>query len=368
MQKKRSQFLLFPSIEASIKPTKKKGGAKMRNWILTVLVVCVFVLGFTCFSPSAFGQAKPIEITYSTHMPAQHSMTVLSNEWAKEIEKRTNGRVKVTVFAGGTLMGADKVYDGVAKGIADVGWVVLGATRGRFPLTEVLDLPLGYKNAVAASKMANEYYNKFKPKEFDESQVMYLHAHGPIVLHSKKPVNKLEDIKGLKIRSISLSAKIAAALGGTPVGMPVNEAYDALSRGVVDASLSPFEALKGFRWAEVTKYSIELTGSASSQGFAVVMNKRKWNALPPDTQKIIEKINEEFIEKQGKQWDAIDVEGKDFALKLGNKVSALSKEEGEKVAKAVRPLLTDYVQNMKKLGLPGDEALKFCTDRLRALQ
>ena len=340
----------------------------MRNWTLTAFVVCMFVVGLVGFSSSAFGQTKPIEITYSTHMPAQHSMTVLSNEWAKEIEKRTNGKVKVTVFAGGTLLGADKVYDGVVKGIADVGWVVLGATRGRFPLSEVLDLPIGYKTAVAASKMSNEYYNKFKPKEFDESQVMYLHAHGPIVLHSKKAVNKLEDIKGLKIRSISLSAKIASALGGTPVGMPINEAYDALSRGVVDASLAPFEALQGFRWAEVTKFSIELTGSASSEGFAVIMNKRKWNVLPPDTQKIIVKINEEWIEKQGKQWDAIDVAGKDFALKLGNKITALSKEDGEKVANAVRPLLSDYVQNMKKLNLPGDEALKFCTDRLRELQ
>jgi TRAP-type C4-dicarboxylate transport system substrate-binding protein len=340
----------------------------MKNWTWGALIACAFVIGLACFSQSAYGQAKPIEITYSTHMPAQHSMTVLSNEWAKEIEKRTNGRVKVTVFAGGTLLGADKVYDGVVNGIADVGWVVLGATRGRFPLTEVLDLPLGYKNAVAASRMANDYYSKFKPKEFDESQVMYLHAHGPIVLHSKKAIYKLEDIKGLKIRSISLSAKIATALGGTPVGMPVNEAYDALSRGVVDASLSPFEALQGFRWAEVTKFSIELTGSASSQGFAVIMNKKKWNSLPPDAQKIIEKINEEFIDKQGRQWDAIDVAGKDFALKLGNKIIPLPKEEGVKVANAVRPLLTDYVQNMKKLNLPGDEALKFCTDRLQKLQ
>ncbi len=340
----------------------------MRHWALTALVMFTFAVALSTYSSSAFGQAKPVEITYSTHMPAQHSMTVLSNEWAKEIEKRTKGSVKVTVFAGGTLLGADKVYDGVVKGIADVGWVVLGATRGRFPLTEVLDLPLGYKNAVAASRMSMDYYNKFKPKEFDESQVMYLHAHGPIVLHSKKAVAKLEDIKGLKIRSISLSAKIAAALGGTPVGMPVNEAYDALSRGVVDASLSPFEALQGFRWAEVTKFSIELTGSASSQGFAVIMNKKKWNALPPDTQKIIMTINEEFVEKQGKQWDAIDIAGKDFALKLGNKISALPKEEGDKVAIAVKPLLTDYTQSMKKLNLPGDEALKFCTERLRALQ
>lgn len=340
----------------------------MRTWKLSTLVVCVFVIGICYFNSSAFGQAKPVELSYSTHMPVQHAMTVLSNEWAKEIEKRTNGRVKVTVFAGGTLLSGSTVYDGVLKGIADVGWIVPSFTKGRFPLTEVLDLPIGYRSGMAATILVNEFYQKFKPKEYDESQVMYLHGHGPGVIHSKRAVNKLEDIKGLKIRSTGLSAKIAAALGGTPVGMPVNEAYDALSRGVVDASLAPFEALQGFRWGEVVKFSTESLGFAYTDAFLVAMNKKKWNALPPDVQKIIEKINEEWIEKQGKVWDAIDISGRDFTLKLGNKIITVSKEENERMAKAVKPLLDDYVQNMKKLGLPGDQALKFCMDRLKELQ
>lgn len=340
----------------------------MRNWKWMSLVLCALVTMICGFNSSAFGQIKPIELNYSTHMPAQHGLTLLAIQWGKEIEKRTNGRVKTTVFAGGTMLAADKCYDGVLKGIADAGLAVPGFTRGRFPLSEVLDLPLGYKNATAATTLCNEYYNKFKPKEFAESQVMYIHAHGPGVLHSKKAVNKLEDFRGLKIRCTGLSSKVAGAVGGAPVAMPVSDTYDALSRGVVDASLASMEAAEGWRWAEVTKFIVESSGIGYTTSFFVVMNKGKWNALPPDIQKIIQQVNEEWIGKEAKDWETIEKSGRDFAQKLGNKIIVLSKEENERIAKAVIPLLDEYVNNMKAKGLPGDEALKFCTDQLKKLQ
>jgi TRAP-type C4-dicarboxylate transport system substrate-binding protein len=340
----------------------------MRNRELGFLILCLSVVGFTYFNSSAFGQATPVKLNYSHHFPAPHRVSALANEWGKEIEKRTNGKVVITVFSGGTLMPPDKCYDGVVKGIADIGMAVPAFTRGKFPLTEVIDLPLGYKSGMAATKLTNEYFSKFKPKEFDEVQVMYFHAHGPGALHSKRAVYKLEDIKGMKIRSTGLSAKIVAAIGGAPVAMPVSEAYDALSRGVVEGSLAPMEALAGWRWGEVVKFSIESTGFAYTTTFVVVMNKEKWNALPPDTQKIIEKINEEWIDKEGKNWDAMENGGRDFTLKLGNKIISLSKEESERIAKAVQPLFDEYLKNMKERVLPGDEALNFCMDQLKKLQ
>ena len=188
---------------------------------------------------------------------------MVAKEWAQEIEKRTNGKVIITVFPGGTLIPPDKCFDGVVKGIADIGMAVPAFTRGRFPLTEVLDLPLGYKSAMAATKLTNHYFNKFKPKEFDEVQVMYSFAHGPAVLHSKKAVNKLEDFKGLKIRCTGLAAKIVAAIGGAPVAMPVSDTYDALSRGIVDASIASMEAVEGWRWGEVVKFIVESPASGT---------------------------------------------------------------------------------------------------------
>lgn len=340
----------------------------MKNWKLKTLIFCLAGVGLFYFNAPAFGQASPVKLNYSHHFPAPHLINGLVNQWGKEIEKRTNGKVNVTVFAGGTLLPPAQAYDGVVKGIADVTIAVPAFTRGRFPLTEVLDLPLGYKSAISATKLTNEYFRKFKPKEFDGVQIMYSFGHGPAVLHSKKAVNKLEDIKGLKIRCTGLAAKIVGAMGGAPVAMPVSEAYDALHKGVVDASLAAMEAVEGWKWGEVVKFSIESPGFGYTTTFVVAMNKEKWNALSPETQKIIEKINEEWIERTGKDWDEIDNAGKHFALKLGNKVTSLSKEENEKITRVVKPLLEEYVKSTKERGLPGDEALNFCLDLLKKIQ
>jgi TRAP-type C4-dicarboxylate transport system substrate-binding protein len=243
---------------------------------------------------------------------------------------------------------------------------ILAYTRGRFPLTEVIDLPLGYKNAYGATKLINEFYKKFRPKEFDDAKVMYFHAHAPGVLFTgRKPVYKLEDIKGMKIRSTGMSAKIAAALGATPVAMPMSDSYDALSRGVVDGTLMPFEPLAGFKLAEVLKFGTEYVGATYSSGFFVTMNKEIWNGFSPDIQQAIEKINEEWIDKTIKAWDELERLGMEAAVKSGTKFYTLPKEEDERWGKLVRPILDEYVTNMKAKGLPGEEALKFCLEYLK---
>jgi TRAP-type C4-dicarboxylate transport system substrate-binding protein len=341
------------------------GRVKMKHWKLACLLICASLIGVSISTAPALGQTK---LNYSVFFPAPHKNAVLAVEWAKEIEKRTNGRVQITVFPGGTLTPADKCYDGVVKGISDIGFSVFAYTRGKFPLTEVSDLPLGIKSGSVATRAINKYYKKFKPKEFDEVKVMYLHGHGPGILHTKKPVNTLDDLKGMKIRCTGMAAKIVTALGGVPVAMPMPDTYDALSRGVVDGSMAPQESLQGWKWGEVVKYTIENFGSSYSTGMFVVMNKDKWNALPADVQGIIEKVNEEWIEKQGRTWDEIDKEGRDFTLKLGNTITSLTKEEDARWAKAVKPILDEYVKNMSDKSLPGDEVLKFYLETIAKLQ
>lgn len=332
--------------------------------------VCLSCLGLALFISSASAQtpANPIKLNYSVFFPATHIHTLLAQEWAKEVEKRTNGRVKVDVFPGGTLTPAAQCFDGVEKGLSDLGMSVFAYTRGKFPLLEVIDLPLGIKNGLTATRLANNFYMKFQPQELSGVKVMFLHAHGPGLLHSKTPVSKMEDLKGMKVRCTGLAAKIVTALGGTPVSMPMPETYDALSRGVVDASLAPQESLNSWKWGEVVKYTTKDFGASYSVAMFVVMNKDKWNSLPADIQKIVENLNEEWIDKSGKGWDEIDKVGRDATIKLGNKIIPLSKKEDKRWANAVRPLLDDYVANMKAKGLPGEEALKFCQDRLKQLQ
>ncbi len=339
---------------------------RLGKWL--VMAWCLAFIGYSFFASPVLAQTAPVELKYSIFFPAPAPQTGVATEWGKEIEKRTNGKVKVTMFPGGTLTPAPQCYDGVVKGISDIGMSVFAYTRGKFPLTEVADLPLGIKSGLVATKLLNAYYKKFKPKEMDEVEVMYLHGHGPGLLHTKTAVNKLEDLKGMKIRSTGLAAKIVGALGGTPVAMGMGETYDSLSRGVVEGSLAPFEALKTWKWGEVVKSSTEDFGASYSTAFFVVMNKDKWNALPADVKKTIQEINEEWMVKQGANWDEIDKGGKEYTQSLGNKIVSLSKEEDARWAKAVQPLLDEYVKNMKDKGLPGEEVLKFYQEEMKKMQ
>ncbi|MBP1732557.1 MAG: TRAP-type C4-dicarboxylate transport system, periplasmic component [Deltaproteobacteria bacterium] len=318
--------------------------------------------------PAGAAEEKTVTLRYSTMFPAPHRQSQVANEWAKEIERRTNGRVKMTIFPANTLTPPVQTYDSVVKGIADIGLADAAYTRGKFPLTEVVGLPLGYKSATQATKMSNAFFNTFKPKEWDETKVMYFYSHGPGILHSKKAVNKLEDVKGLKIRSQGVAAKIAQALGGAPVGMPMPESYDSLSRGVVDSILCPMEAMKGWKLGEVVGFHTLSYSTAYTSAHFVVMNKSKWNAISPADQKVIEKINEEFIEKEGKAWDEIDKEAIEVIQARGNKIISLSNEESARWANAVKPLLDEFVKEMQGKGLAGDQVLKFCVDYLKANQ
>lgn len=334
----------------------------MYSRILSGFACVLFALLIVCAISPAYGQT--VELTYSIFFPATHGHTLLATEWAKEVEKRTNGAVKINMFPGGTLTPPDQCYDGVVKGISDIGMSVLSYTRGRFPLTEVIDLPLGYTSGHQATKLCNAYYDQFKPKELDDVKIMYMHAHGPGILHTKKPVRTLEELKGLKIRCTGTSTKVVAALGATPVAMPQNEAYEALQKGVVDGLVSPIETLKGWKFGEVVKNTTQNLGSSYSIAFFVGMNKKKWDALPKDVQATIETINKEWIEKTAKAWDELDKDGTEFARSKGNEIIPLSKEEDERWAKQVQPVLAEYLAAMKAKNLQGEEALKFCQEWL----
>jgi TRAP-type C4-dicarboxylate transport system substrate-binding protein len=313
----------------------------------------------------AFGQ---IRLNYSIFFAAPHRNSVLATEWAREVEARTGGKVKITMFYGGTLTPADKCYDGVVNGISDIGMSVLSYSMGRFPLSEVLDLPLGSRSGQVATRLANDFYRKFTPKELADVKVLYLHGHGPGLLHSKTPVHTIEDLKGMKIRATGTTAKIVSALGGVPVAMPMSESYDAISRGVAQGIVCPVESLQGWKLGEVIRHTTQDFGAAYSVTFFVVMNRAKWNSLPADVQKAIEQVSEEWIGKTGTAWDEMDKAGATFAAGLGNAVITLSAQENARWEKAVQPLFDEYVKEKSAKGLPAAEALAYCRARLSELQ
>jgi TRAP-type C4-dicarboxylate transport system substrate-binding protein len=322
-------------------------------------VVCVFCLCLSLISvfvPSVW--AETINLTFSVFFPPTHPHAIASMDMAKEIEKRTNGKVKITVFPGGTLTKAPVCYDGVVTGISDMGHSVFAYTRGRFPIMEAVDLPLGYPNGKVATRTAYEFYKVMNPEALKDVKVLTIHAHGPGILAAKRDVNSLNDIKGMKIRCTGLSSKLAEYLGAAPVAMAQNDAYEALQKGVVEGTLCPIETLKGWKQGEVIDYVIESKALGYTTAMFVVMNKDKYASLPPDIQKVFDEVGEEWVEVHGKIWDDADADGRKFVIELGKKIHGLSPAEEEKWIQAVQPAIAEYQTETEQKGLPGKEAVK----------
>ncbi len=303
------------------------------------------------------GTSETTTLSYSIFFPATHAQAIAAENWAKEIEKKSNGRIKINMFPGGTLTKADETYNGIVSGIADIGMSCFAYTRGRFPLMEVLDLPIGYPDGMTATIAANELYKKMQPNELTDVKVLYLHAHGPGLLHTKKPVKSMEDMKRLKVRSTGLSAKVVTALGGIPVAMPQGSTYEALQRGVVDGTFAPIESLKGWKQGEVISHTTNSVGIGYSTGMYVVMNKNKWEALPSDIKDIFTDVSKRWIKIHGEAWDSADRQGLEYTKSLENDIIELDSDESKRWIDAVKPILDEYVQEMKKMDLPGEKAL-----------
>jgi len=329
-----------------------------RKWVtkgfvfgMVLVVAALSQLGTSGAAPAT----KVIELSFSHHEPAESWFNKLFMDFATEIEKRTNGQVKITVYPGAALLKPNQVYEGIIKGVADIGTSTCSYTPGRFPLTEVIDLPIGTRSSWQGSHIAWEIYKKFQPTEFEEAKLLYLWTSPSSHINTKKPVNKLEDMKGLKIRCAPGARPMMDALGAVPIGIPISDTYTGLERGTFDGTLGPYQVLKSFRLAEVIKYTTEAYFYAGY--WFVSMNRDKWNSLSPELKKIFEEVSEKFVDISGRRNDEADLVGKALSLSLGNKVITLPSEELARWDEHFRPILDKWVAEKEAKGFPARAAL-----------
>lgn len=328
---------------------------KNKGLLVTLFFFC-FALSLS-FTFASAGKAETINLTYSNFFPPTHGHAIAGANMIKEIEKRTNGRVKISYFPGGTLTKPAVCYDGVVKGISDIGQSCFAYTRGKFPVMEAVDLPFGYKSGKVATRVAYEFYKKMMPEELNDVKVLVVHAHGPGILAAKKDVHTLEDLQGMKIRTTGLAAKLAKYLGAAPVAMPQNQAYEALQKGVVEGTFCPIETLKGWKQGEVIDYVIESEALGYTTAMFVVMNKDKYNSLPPDIQKVFDEVGEEWVDVHGEVWNTADKAGYEFVVDLGKEIHGLSPSEEERWIQSINPIIVEYQTRMEEKGLPGRKAV-----------
>jgi len=335
---------------------RKFAGNKSR-WLSALLAGALLAAAGCSKTEETATQApapKPVvELSYSIFFPATHIQYQMAEAWATEIEQRSSGRIKIHLYPGGTLTKPPQAYEGVISGISDLAMSCCAYTRGRFPLLEGLDLPVGYPDGKTASAVTHALVKKHQPAELDQVHVLYFHAHGPGILASKRPVRALADMQGLKVRATGLSAQVVEALGGVPVAMSQPETYESLQRGVVDATLCPMETLKGWKQGEVIESVTDSSVIGYTTAMFVVMNQAKWNVLPADLQQVFTEVSEEWVGRHGEAWDQADQEGAAFVKELGHEIIPLTPAEQQVWRDRVAPILTTYVERMREKGLDG---------------
>ena len=330
------------------------------GWMLAAVAGMALAAGCGKKDASADGAAaaRIYKLTYSIFFPPMHVQAQTGMAWAAEVEKRSEGRLQITVHPGGSLTKADQCWQGVLSGISDLGMSCFAYTPGRFPLLEALDLPLGWPDGLTATRTATALAAKYNPAEIQGAKILYVHAHGPGILATKQPVRALEDLKNMKIRGTGLSAGIATALGATAVGMPQPETYDALQKGVVEGTFCPIETLKGWKQGEVIASITDTKAIGYTTAMFVAMNQKSWDALPADLQQILTDVSAEFVEQHGRAWNQADADGLAFAQGLGREIIPLSAEEEARWKAAVAPIVETYLAQTAEKGLPGADFLK----------
>ena len=318
-----------------------------------MLTAAIAVLSLSMASCARRDGVSVIRLNYSIFFPPTHVQTIAAREWADEIERRSEGRVQIRIFPGGVLTKADQCYAGVVDGISDLGMSCFAYTRGRFPLIEGLDLPVGYPDGVSATRIANAMVRRYSPKEVADTHLLYVHAHGPGVLASRTPIHSLADLRGCTIRATGLSAKIVESLGATAIGMAQSDTYEALQKGVVNATFCPVETLKGWKQGEVIQYVTDTPAIGYTTTMFVTMNLERWNALPDDIKDIFTSVSDEWLDRHGQGWNEADSAARAMLDELGKTTFALPEEETARWRERILPVLDQFALAAEAKGLPG---------------
>ncbi|MFP8777342.1 TRAP transporter substrate-binding protein [Hydrogenophaga sp. RWCD_12] len=304
-------------------------------------------------------QAQTVTLRLHQMLPAQATIPARAIvPWAQKVEAESGGKIKVQIFNAMQLGGAPpQLFDQAKDGVVDITWTVLGYTPGRFPKTEVFELPFMSSSGESSSKALQEYVEKFAADEFKDVKLIAVHTHGPGLFHTKQPVVGLESLRGMKIRGGSrIINNMLTKLGATPVGMPVPAVTDALSKGTIDGTTIPWEVVPSLKVHELVKNHTTFAGKEGlyTQTFAFSMNKASYDKLPPDLKKVIDNNSGQVAAAMfGKAMDDGDKAGREIATKAGNKITELELAEVQRWRRTASTVETDWVNEVKAKGIDG---------------
>ncbi len=319
--------------------------------------------GALCSNSGAWAQEVTLKFHHIWNPQAMASVNVIA-PWCEKIAKESNNRLKCQILpamsGGGTPA---QLVDRVKDGVDDVVITLPGYTAGRFPSTEVFELPFMCNSAEVGARATWDYMNKHSTKEFPNTKLLATWVHDEGYVHtSAKPVRTLADFKGLKMRAPTRQTnKLLASLGATPVGMPLPAIPDAVSKGTIDGFLLPWEVMPSLKLHEMVKFHSETDPSRPalySAVFVFAMNQAKYDSLPADLKKVIDANSGAALSQQiGRIWDNSQAAGRKAARDRGNTFYTIPAAELDNWQKASAPLYDEWMADMDKRGANGKALL-----------
>ncbi|WP_022663409.1 TRAP transporter substrate-binding protein [Paucidesulfovibrio longus] len=308
--------------------------------------------------PAAEAPAKPepVKLTYANFPPAFTVPCVQMERWKDEVQNRSDGAVAVETFPGGTLLNAKNMLRGVIEGQADIGCVAMSYMPGVFPLSSVVEMPVGFHSGKTSSQVLWAMYEKYQPAELKDVKVLTLFATPPSNIMSRTPVKSIADMQGLELRGNGTSGKFLDALGAVTVSMPMPEVPDALQKSIVQGLYTSLEVLQDMKFAEFCPYATITDGPVYI--FAVVMNKAKWDALPEAAKKAMDGLSAEQAAWTGEYWDTHTAEAVEWAIQNhGLQVFEFSDEDKATAREKSAAIIDAWKQSATAAGLPADQIM-----------
>ncbi|MBA4195041.1 MAG: C4-dicarboxylate ABC transporter [Comamonadaceae bacterium] len=312
-----------------------------------------------------------VTLKFHTFMAPQSNVWLnMHKAWMDKVEKESGGRIRFEGYPAMQLGGSPaQLFDQARDGVVDIVWTLPGNTPGRFPRTEVFELPFMMNNAEATSKAFWEYITTLAADEYKDVHPLALQVHGPGMFHMRnKQIFRADDLRGSKVRGPTRQiTKMLGYLGATPVGMPLPQIPDALSKGVIDGCAIPWEVVPAVKVHELTKFHSEFEpagGALYTTTFVMAMNKAKYASLPPDLKAVIDRnTGMETSAWLGKVQQAGDGPGREAAVRQGNSIHTIPAAEAQEFKRKARLVEVEWVQDMDKRGYNGRQLL----DTARAL-
>jgi TRAP-type transport system periplasmic protein len=313
------------------------------------------------------GYAQSPQVTLKLHHflpPVANVPTHFLTPWARKVEADSNNRIKIDIFPSMQLGGAPpQLYDQARDGVVDIVWTLPGYTAGRFPKSEALENPfVPHRTALVNSLAVQELYETHIRDEFNEVHPICVFAHDRGVIHANRRVEKMEDLKGMKLRfPTRLAGEALKALGATAVGMPVPQVPESIAQRVIDGAVVPWEVVPAVKLDELVKFHTELAGSKSlyTSVFVLAMNKSKYNGLPADLKQAIDKNSGQAGARMAAvPFDRSAPQVVETVNKKGGTIITVGEAEAQRWEKATQPVIEAWIRQVKDRNIDGGKLLE----------